>query len=214
MHVLMLFMVVPACTDLAKLTSNQKATAMSLDNITPKSTLKAAAGGGWLAVAVAGVLAALGAWFLFTGNFESPLEALMMGSFSVLFAVGAVYAARSRAAGGVAQLELPQEPVPFGLPQHVVFRPAHPVPVGELHTRVVMLFHRDEDSDEEFWRQDFTAIAVDATTVESIITLPATLPLRQGADGDFKVKLMLVAGKHCWSFELATPPITPSQLQG
>jgi hypothetical protein len=167
-----------------------------------------------LVVAVAGVLAALGALSLFTGNFESPLEALMMGGFSALFAVGAVYAARSRAAGGVAQIELPQEPVPFGLPQRVGFRLARPVPSGALHTRVVMLFHRDEDSDEEFWRRDFTATAADATTVESLITLPDTLPLRQGAGGDFKVTLMLNAGKHCWSFELATAPITPSQLQG
>jgi hypothetical protein len=151
---------------------------------------------------------------LFTGNFGSPLKVLVKGGFSVLFAVGAVYAARSRAAGGVAQIELPQEPVPFGLPQRVVFRLARPVPSGALHTRVVMLFHRDEDSDEEFWRQDFTATAVDANTVESVITLPEALPLRQGAGGDFKVNLILVAGKINWSFDLATPPITPSQLQG
>jgi hypothetical protein len=186
---------------------------MALANYHSEHQTKARAGGGWFFAACTSALCAITAWILLTGKYDSVFEAAMYGLFGAIFGIAAVHTIRSALAGGMAQLELPHASLSFGAPHRVTFRLERKLPAQNIHTRVKMLFRRDEDANEEFWRQDFAAMALDTHTFESTIMLPTPLPLNKGADGDFIVMLSLHVDKLEWQYELSTEPVTEAHLR-
>ncbi len=120
---------------------------------------------------------------------------------------GALYAWRQRLKGGAASLQLPQDPVPHGVPMPVAFQLARYVEADTWHVEAKIESTTPKQSGfGMIWVQDYPAHCIDGYHVRAQVTLPSDFPSTAASDKEtqYKVTLTLKANGVEWAFDLQT----------